>query len=308
MRYQSFALLAAAGLTSALTPAGFQPQSQTQLFVQYGNQAALNGQVISQQGSFSPKDTMTQASRIDNGVTVTQVQPTISLGQQLRGTYAVIMVDLDIPSDTGGPTNTLLHWMQTGLTLSTQATQLQSANGGGNQQVFLLQNRGNAAPLAEYLGPNPPARNPLSHRYTFVLVDHSSISQQGLQALTQAAQTRRGFDTANVLRQAGISNNVVAGNFFNVTNSGQVQPGIGGPALGNGTTGGIIPGGNQPGSPLVPGSTPGGLLPGNAPGATNVFSQPAASGIAQSAGGVTVSAKSGVAATLLLVAGLFFAF
>jgi len=305
MRFQPLSLLAAAGLTSALTPAGFQPQTQNQLFVQYGNQAALNGQVISQQGSLPAYLSFSGDQKLTcNGNAVTQVQPTISLGQQLRGTYAVIMVDLDIPADNGGQTNTLLHWMQTGLTLSTQATTLQSGNGGQNQQVFLLQNRGNAAALAEYLGPNPPARNPLSHRYTFVLVDHSNISQQGLQALQQAAQTRLGFNTATVLSQAGLSSNVVAGNFFNVTNSGQAQPGVGGPALGNGTTGGIIPGGNQPGSPLVPGSTATNGLIGGQPGATNVFSQPAASGVAQGAG-VVVSAKGGMVASLFLVAGLF---
>jgi hypothetical protein len=46
MRFQTVSILTAASLASALTPQGFTPGSQNQLFVQYGNQAALNGQVI----------------------------------------------------------------------------------------------------------------------------------------------------------------------------------------------------------------------------------------------------------------------
>jgi hypothetical protein len=49
MRYQSLTVLAAATAVQALTPPGFLPASQTQLFVQYGNQAALNGINLPQQ-------------------------------------------------------------------------------------------------------------------------------------------------------------------------------------------------------------------------------------------------------------------
>jgi phosphatidylethanolamine-binding protein len=128
------------------------------------------------------------------------------------------MIDLDIPTDAPPATSTLLHWMQTGLTFANQASTLNL--GTASQSVFLLQNSSNTAPLAPYFGPNPPARIPLSHRYTFVLVDHTNITPAGLTALTTAAATRRGFNAQQVLTSAGLASNVVAGNFFNVTNAG----------------------------------------------------------------------------------------
>ncbi|PKS10857.1 hypothetical protein jhhlp_002614 [Lomentospora prolificans] len=244
MRFQTVSILTAASLASALTPQGFVPGSQSQLFVQYGNQAALNGAVALRDS--------------------TQVQPTLATSQRLQGTYAVLMVDLDIPTDTPGQTNTLLHWLQTGLTSSTQATTFNTTGGTSNGgQVFLLQNRGNAAPLAEYIGPNPPAREPLSHRYTFILVDHSTITQQGLNALSAAAQTRIGFNALDVLTQAGLASRVVAGNFFNVTNPGPV-------GADNGSGQANPTDGSQQ------------------PSDSNTFTQPAASGNVQAAGIVTV--------------------
>jgi len=128
------------------------------------------------------------------------------------------MIDLDIPTNNPPATNTLLHWLQTGLTLQTQATRL------GQQNVFLLENRGNAtAAAAAYIAPNPPARIPLSHRYTFLLVDTSGIQAQGTNALTTAAATRQGFNALQVLTQAGLAQRVLAGNFLNVTNPGPVN-------------------------------------------------------------------------------------
>jgi phosphatidylethanolamine-binding protein len=153
------------------------------------------------------------------------------------------MVDLDIPTNTPPQTNTLLHWLQTGLTSADTATTLNTTM--GSQQVFLLQNRQSTQPLAMYLGPNPPARIPLSHRYTFVLVDHTQITTQGLSALTSAAATRLGFNAQSVLTQAGLAQRAVAGNFFNVTNAG--------PAQTNGTTGG----GSGTGSPTGTAGSPG---------------------------------------------------
>lgn len=181
------------------------------------------------------------------------MQPTIGTTEQLPGTYAVVMVDLDIPDSeqnmTGaengtvpdgaaqngtetGQTNTLLHWLQTGLTSSSEAM---DTNG---TQVFLLQNAGEEAPLSEYIGPNPPAREPLSHRYTFVLVDHSDIAPEGLETLTASSEERKGFDAQAVLTQAGLEGGVVAGNFFNVTNGG---------AAANGTLNGTSTGGSETG-------------------------------------------------------------
>src|SRR5690606_33239251 len=113
--------------------------------------------------------------------------------------YAVMMIDLDIPTDNPPATDTLLHWMQTGLTPAATATQLNTAMGVIN--AFLLENSSNTAPVVPYFGPNPPARIPLSHRYTQILVDTSDITEEGMQALQMAAMTLRGFDTESVLSQ-----------------------------------------------------------------------------------------------------------
>lgn len=128
-----------------------------------------------------------------------------------------MMVDLDIPSDQNP--HTFLHWMQTDLTPATTASTISTSN--GSTQAFTLSNAKKTSALVFYTQPAPPAQNPLSHRYTQILVDTSSMSPAGLSALQSAAQTRVGFDTGSVLQAAGLSNNVVAGNFFNVTNPGQ---------------------------------------------------------------------------------------
>ena len=170
-----------------------------------------------------------------------QTQPTLSTSTKLQGEYAVVMIDLDIPTNTPPKTNTLLHWLQTGLTSAETATTLNTTRGAS--RVFLLQNRGNAAALASYIGPNPPARVPLSHRYTEILVNHTGLSTQGVSALQLAAGTRQGFDAMQVLTAAGLADRVVAGNFFNVTNAGPVNntgPGTG-PGTGSGSGTGTAP-------------------------------------------------------------------
>lgn len=127
------------------------------------------------------------------------------------------MVDLDIPSDQNP--HTFLHWMQTGLTSATTASTISLSN--GSTQAFTLSNAKNTSAIVAYTQPAPPAQNPLSHRYTQILVDTSSMTQEALSTLQSAAQTRVGFDTDSVLQAAGLSGNVVAGNSFNVTNPGQ---------------------------------------------------------------------------------------
>lgn len=128
-----------------------------------------------------------------------------------------MMVDLDIPSDQNP--HTFVHWMQTDLVPATTASTISVSN--GSTQAFTLSNAKKTSALVFYTQPAPPAQNPLSHRYTQILVDTSSMSPAGLSALQSAAQTRVGFDTESVLQAAGLSNSVVAGNFFNVTNPGQ---------------------------------------------------------------------------------------
>lgn len=159
----------------------------------------------------------------------------IATKSRLDGTsYAVIMVDLDIPSDENP--HTFLHWMQTGLTPVITASTISGPN--GSTQAFTLSNTKNTSAIVAYTQPAPPPQNPLSHRYTQILVDTSSMTSAGLITLQSAAQTRVGFDTDSVLRAAGLSNNVVAGNFFNVTNPGQTLTSA---SIGNST---FIGGGN----------------------------------------------------------------
>lgn len=161
------------------------------------------------------------------------------------------MMDLDIPTNTAGQTSTLLHWMQTGLALSPQASRVgrvggslsvdsTGLSGDAIQTVFLLRNATGQAPAAPYISPNPPARLPLSHTYAQFLVDTSGLSAQStaMQTLMTAAQTRQGFNLQTVLQQAGLTNRLVAANFFNVTNPGPVQASTGsgaGTSTGTGT-------------------------------------------------------------------------
>ncbi|KAF6841637.1 hypothetical protein CPLU01_00309 [Colletotrichum plurivorum] len=248
---KAIAVLAAATLTSAATPQGFMPSSNTPLIVSYGGISALDGVNL-------PRDS-------------SQNVPTIATEQKLQGQYLVMMVDIDVPTNMPPKTGTLLHWMQTGFTSADTPTILNTT--AGTKNVFLMQNKMNAAALAPYFGPNPPAREPLSHRYTFVAVDHTQISQQGLMALSGAAQNRRDFNPMNALMAAGLQDKVVAGNFFRVTNAGPVGAGQGmgggGGSRGNstGNGGGGMPGMMNPppaappppppGTPTTPGMNPG---------------------------------------------------
>lgn len=180
-----------------------------------------------------------------------------------------MMIDLDIPTANPPATDTLLHWMQAGLTPAAAPTQLNTTS--GPIRAFLLDNTTATADdaIAPYFGPNPPARIPLSHRYTQILVDTSGMGADGLRALREAAATIRGFNAAAVLEGAGLAGRVVAGNSFNVTNPGpalavnNTGTGTGGSASGTGVGGGgagqtvvPVPGagvGLRPGSVLVGG-------------------------------------------------------
>ncbi|KAJ3579057.1 hypothetical protein NPX13_g1506 [Xylaria arbuscula] len=216
MLSKSFAALAVS-VSGALaaTPAGFEPGSETGLLVSFGDVEALDGTVVA-------KD-------------ITQTAPTLATQSKLDGTsFAILMIDLDIPTDSPPETNTLLHWMQTGLTQSS------SAETTGSENAFVFSIPGDTAAFAEYIGPAPPARIPLSHRYTEIIVDTSDVSEDALSTLQTAAATRLGFDALSVLTSAGLADKVVAGNFFNVTNQ-DVTAASNGTAGGNGTNTGSSP-------------------------------------------------------------------
>ncbi|KAI0108679.1 phosphatidylethanolamine-binding protein [Nemania sp. FL0031] len=195
------ALAVSASGALAATPTGFEPGSDTGLLVTFGNVAAVDGAVVAKE--------------------ITQTAPTIATESKLDGTsFAVLMIDIDIPTDNPPETNTLLHWMQTGLTQSSSSVSLNTTM--GSQASFVLEVPADEAAFAEYIGPAPPARIPLSHRYTQIVVDTSDVSEEGLDALKTAAATRLGFNAETVLTSAGLADKVLAGNFFNVTNPGPV--------------------------------------------------------------------------------------
>lgn len=149
-------------------------------------------------------------------VEVTQQEPTVGTTEPLTGkSYAIIMVDVDIPTNNPPETGTFLHWAQMDLTPVAQTTTVKLND--GERTIHTLTTTANA--IADYKGPAPPARVPLTHRYIELLVDTSDITAEGTAAL-QTLSNRQGVQVNDVLTQAGLANKVVAGNFFTVTNPG----------------------------------------------------------------------------------------
>ncbi|KAI1347935.1 PEBP-like protein [Xylaria sp. FL0043] len=216
------ALAASVSGALAATPAGFEPGSETSLVVTFGNVAALDGVEVARE--------------------ITQTAPALATQSQLDGTsFAVLMIDIDIPTNNPPQTSTLLHWMQTGLTQSLSASSLNTTT--GSITAFVLSVPQDEAAFAPYLGPAPPARIPLSHRYTQILVDTSDASDEALSTLQTAASNRSAFSAETVLTSAGLADKVVAGNFFNVTNPGPVSDSTTNSSTGsgNGTSSGSSP-------------------------------------------------------------------
>ncbi|KAI0405196.1 phosphatidylethanolamine-binding protein [Xylaria palmicola] len=210
-------LAASASTALAATPAGFEPGSETGLLVMFGSIAALDGAVVAKEGKFNIRPDIVEP-RLKTEL-VTQTAPTLATQSKLDGTsFAVMMIDLDIPTNNPPQTNTLLHWMQTGLTQSSSAVSFNTTI--GSVTGFVLSAPEDEDAFAPYFGPSPPARIPLSHKYTEVIVDTSEASDEGLAALREAAANRQGFNAQDILTSAGLEDKVVAGNFFNVTNPG----------------------------------------------------------------------------------------
>ncbi|KAL8395088.1 hypothetical protein RB595_002848 [Gaeumannomyces hyphopodioides] len=259
-------LAAAASCALALTPQGFSPGAAAPLAVIYSLSisAASDG-------------ALSQAT--------TAKQPKLATSKALPGrSYAVIMVDMDVPTGNPPKTTTLLHWMQTDLTPSPSETILNTTL--GRTPVFLLENRRNVVAAAPYIGPSPPARVPLSHRYTEILIDMSNASMAQITKLSQAALKRESFDTNAVLESVGIAKSqVIAGNFFNVTNPGPAQSGPLPP-----TPGAPAPG--EPAATAAPGA------PGNnTPAAPGSGAQPGPPGAAAPSGAPAVPAPAPVPGT-----------
>ena len=121
------------------------------------------------------------------------------------------MVDFDIPPSTpGGPTAQRLHWLQSGFVSSNTSTTV------AGQQIYALMVVNNVSAFAPYNGPQPPARVPYSHRYTQFLLNTTG-NTEALLVLSAAGQTRTNFSAIDMVTRAGLT--VLAGNWFNVTNS-----------------------------------------------------------------------------------------
>ncbi|KAK1564090.1 phosphatidylethanolamine-binding protein [Colletotrichum navitas] len=197
MHYHTIVFCLGSALTAwAATPSGFKPTSKVNLVVAYGGQSALNG--------------------VDLQKSLTQSEPTFGTTEPLTGkSYAIMMVDIDIPTNNPPATGTFLHWAQADLTPVAKATTVQLND--GKQTIHTLKANGGA--IAPYKGPAPPAKVPLSHRYIQLLVDTSNITAAGTAAL-QTLSNRQGVQINDVLTKAGLANQVVAGNFFTVTNPG----------------------------------------------------------------------------------------
>ncbi|KAI6260638.1 hypothetical protein MCOR14_007694 [Pyricularia oryzae] len=206
MIFSYLSILAAAGGALAVTPPGFSPGVQAPLFVLYSDSiAALNGATMSKM--------------------VTAKEPFVGTEKKLTGkSYAVIMVDMDVPTSQPPKTRSLLHWMQTDLVPVDQPTTINTT--AGTTTVYPVSNLKRVIAAAPYFGPDPPARVPLNHRYTQVLIDTSNVGQEQMRILSKAATKREDFNVAEVLSAANIpTDKIVAGNFFQVTNNGPAQTG-----------------------------------------------------------------------------------
>jgi hypothetical protein len=157
---------------------------------------------------------------------VTATAPTVGTTEKLFGTYTIMMVDPDIPpAVVGNPTSELLHWMQGGLVSASTATTI------GGVQIFELVNTKNQSAFASYLGPSPPAKAPLTHRYTQLLLNTTG-NTNAVSSLSKFAAVRTNFSAVNVVQSSGAV--LVAGNSFNVTNTT-------GTAIATGTSTGSTP-------------------------------------------------------------------
>ena len=124
----------------------------------------------------------------------------------------LIMVDPDIPRPTP---QELLHWMQTGLVSANTSTNV------AGRQIFALEAPENTPAIAAYIAPSPPALNPVTHRYIQLLLNTTG-NEAAVSSLRMAGSgSRTPFDAEEVINAAGLR--VLAGNWFNVTNTSSTK-------------------------------------------------------------------------------------
>ncbi|KAI0471970.1 PEBP-like protein [Xylariaceae sp. FL0804] len=280
MLSRSLALLAAASGALAQTPKGFEPSSETSLLVTYGETVAADGDNLK--------------------MSTVKSAPAIGTQKQLAGSsFAVIMVDLDIPTGKApGQTTTYLHWLQQNLTQDDAA----AAQSGSHLKTYQLQvpASGSPAAYAAYVQPAPPAQVPLSHVYAQILVDTSDATETDLAALKQAAQTRVAFDPDAVLTHVGLAGKVVAGNYYNVTNPGPVSNSTTTSSSSNSTSSSSSTSSSAATTTTAAATTTGSTAASTTTAAAATTTSPAGSGaVAQTASGLLLSAAMLGAAALL---------
>lgn len=209
----SILAVALAGAAIAFTPSGFTPSSTQNMSVIFGNTLAINGKEMQKAGEHPIL--LWQARMLTSQDVATA--PTLGTASRMFGTYAVMMVDPDVPSGPGNSTSQLLHWMQAGFVSSNTSTTIAGVT------TFELINPNNSTAFATYIQPSPPNKAPNTHRYTQLLLNTTG-NTSALTTLAKFAMTRTNFSAANVINMAQLK--IVAGNSFDVSNGTLVQSNI----------------------------------------------------------------------------------
>lgn len=120
-----------------------------------------------------------------------------------------------------------LHFLQE-LTSDHHSTTVDS------KTVYQLSNSSGPIPIAAYAQPNPPNKDPYTHRYVALLLNVTSIQGIGDESLRAMAQTRTNFNVVNVVKTAAVP--IIGSNWFNVTNEAALAAGSASVSSGSGAS------------------------------------------------------------------------
>ncbi|KAF1845906.1 PEBP-like protein [Cucurbitaria berberidis CBS 394.84] len=164
-------LLLAAPAFAQTTPPGFTPVANQILDIYYGTQYITPGLVVKK--------------------SVTQKAPVIGVANgTLTGKYLLAMIDID--GSQGGKTTTVLHAL------------LQDYTPSGTTQNGTAVLTTKATGPSSYFGPAPPAGQPPTHRYVFLL--HEQPANFAVPAAhKQAVSSRFAIDWPKFITDAGLS-------------------------------------------------------------------------------------------------------